>query len=265
MKGRRGIVRVILIDDEIVALNALKKRVDWVKYGFTEVLTAQDADTARSLLEKHPVDLVVSDIEMPGESGLSLIENIKENNPVVECIFVTCHARFDFIKKAMKFKVWDYILKPIDYEEFENLMLQFSEYKQRSREKESLEKIVEKAQAGKPGAAVYGEERLTAVKEYIEDHIQEQIYINDLAKLIHVNSQYLMRIFKKESGQSITEYITGRRIVIASNLLKETSYTINFIADCVGCENYSYFTKLFKRNTGYTPSEYRAMYKTKKS
>lgn len=253
-------MRVLLVDDEIVALNALKKRVDWVKYGFTNVLTAQDAETAKALIAAHSIDLIISDIEMPGEDGLSLIKFVKEVYPSVDCIFVTCHAKFDFIKTAMKYKAWDYILKPIDYDEFEGLLQQFCDYKTSSARKADLDKIVEKTKEEKENYEDAGEERLEVVKKYIEEHIREQIYIDDLAKLIHMNSHYLMRFFKKKTGESIVEYVTKQRIMIASNLLKETDYSINFIADCVGYDNYSYFTKSFKRKTGYTPSEYRTQY-----
>lgn len=258
-------MRILLIDDEIVALNALKKRVDWVKYGFTEVWTAQDAASAKELLCKDTVDLMLCDIEMPGENGLSLVEYVKQTYPATECIMVTCHADFNYIKKSMRFGVKDYILKPIDYEELEGLLIQFAEDHQRQQNREKLGKLVEKTQELKKDTGESegdsNEERLKIVKEYIEEHIQEKISVGDLANLIHINEQHLMRIFKRETGQSVVEYITERRIIIASNLLKDTNHTINFIADCVGCENYSYFTKLFKRFTGFTPREYRMQFK----
>ena len=74
-------MKILLVDDEIVALHALKKRVDWVKYGFTEVLTAQDGATARAVFEKNRIDLILCDIEMPGEDGLSLVEYIRTAYP----------------------------------------------------------------------------------------------------------------------------------------------------------------------------------------
>jgi len=254
-------MRVLLIDDEIVALNALNKRVDWVKYGFTDVMTAQDAASAKQMLSKHTIDLMISDIEMPGEDGLRLFEYAKQTYPLVECIFVTCHANFDYIKKAMKYKAWDYILKPIDYEELDNLLLNFAEYKEKMQQKLDIDQFLEKAKIDKKEKDADGDSRFDIVKQYIAAHIREQIYVEDLAKLVHLNSQHLMRTFKRETGQSILEYIGQQRITIASRLLKETDYTINFIADCVGCENYSYFTKLFKKHTGVTPREYRGQFK----
>ena len=110
-------MKILLVDDEIVALNALKKRVDWVKYGFVEVFTARDGEQARSILKQEKIDLVLCDIEMPGESGLDLVEYIKDTYPQTDCIMVTCHADFGYVKKSMRVKAFDYILKPIDYEE----------------------------------------------------------------------------------------------------------------------------------------------------
>ena len=166
----------------------------------------------------------------------------------------------------MRYGVKDYVLKPIDYEELEGLLLQFKEEKAQEQEKQKFGRLVEKTMevTGKDTKGRDLEhlaERNKVIKEYIDSHIQEKISVKDLADLVHVNEQHLMRVFKKENGQSILEYINERRIIIASNLLKDTDYTINFIADCIGCENYSYFTKIFKKYTGFTPREYRMQFK----
>ena len=175
---------------------------------------------------------------------------------------VTCNADFEYTRRALKSRVIDYILKPIDYEELDNILLKFIEEHEQNENKEVLQKVVEQTQQSKGmSEVVQAANRIDVVKQYIEDHIREKIYVEDLAKLIYVNDQHLMRIFKKSTGQSVTEYITERRVVIASHLLKDTDYSINFVADCVGCENYSYITKLFKKYTGFTPREYRNKFK----
>lgn len=250
-------MKLLIVDDEIVALNSLKKRVDWVSYGFQEVFTAQDVASAKELLRRVQIDLVLSDVEMPGEDGLSLIRFIRENYPKTNCIMVTCHAEFDYLKQAMKSKAYDYILKPIDYEELDVLLKQFVSDFEESATKQKVSQLIERTEETRGGAEDTQEERISAIKKYIEEHLNEKIYVEDLAEIIHVNEQYLMRIFKKATGKSVTEYITERRISLASALLKNTDKSINFIADCVGCENYSYFTKLFKKYTGFTPREYR--------
>lgn len=262
-------MKILLVDDEIVALNALKKRVDWVKYGFTEVFAAQDVSAASELVEKERIDLILCDVEMPGGNGLGFIERVRDAHPRIRSVIITCHAEFDYVQKAIRCGARDYILKPIDYEELESLLQQLGQeiLAEESRGKigQLVERTLELKNANNGGNdlldADSNEERLSRIKAYIEEHIQEKISVKDLAELVHINDQYLMRIFKRETGQSILEYITDRRIILASSMLKDTDYTINFIADCVGCDNYSYFTKLFKKQTGFTPREYRGQFK----
>ena len=74
-----------------------------------------------------------------------------------------------------------------------------------------------------------------------------KLYVEDLARLVHVNDQYLMRLFKKETGMSLTQYINEQRILKASHLLKHSDYNINYVADLVGYENLSYFARSFKK------------------
>ena len=259
-------MKLFLIDDEIVALNALKKRVDWLKYGFTEVYTAQETGSVREFLKKEAVDFILCDVEMHGENGLDFIKDVKRLYPKTECIIVTCHAEFDYIQRAMRYGVSDYILKPIDYQELEDVLLKTIHRKQDESQKLRREDIIEQTVMAKlekePDVPTDEQtERIDLVKAYVEQHIRERITVKDLAELVHVNEQYLMRIFKKETGKSVVEYITEQRMFMASDLLRNTDLSINFIADCVGCENYSYFTKLFKKYTDLTPREYRAQFK----
>ena len=81
--------------------------------------------------------------------------------------------------------------------------------------------------------------------------------MEEIAQQVHLNAQYLMRVFKKEEDISILEFITTERIRLAKELLAGTDYPINKVSDCVGYGNYSYFTKVFKRFTGQSPKAYR--------
>ena len=67
----------------------------------------------------------------------------------------------------------------------------------------------------------------------------------------------LGRMFKKQEGISILEYITNERIAMAQVLIRETDYTIYQVADRVGYPNYSYFSRVYKKMTGKTPQEYK--------
>ena len=87
-------MNVILVDDEEVAVNALKRRVDWKKYGVDEVYIAYSMKEAQKLFQEKVIDVMLSDIEMPQGNGLDLFEWVKSYYPAVECVYVTCHPEF---------------------------------------------------------------------------------------------------------------------------------------------------------------------------
>ena len=92
---------------------------------------------------------------------------------------------------------------------------------------------------------------------YITEHLIEPIAIADLAEVLHLNAQYVMRLFKKEVGCPIIQYITARRIALSVRYLEETNISVADIAVLCGFDNYSYFIRLFKRFTNETPVSFR--------
>lgn len=249
-------MNVILIDDEEVALNALHRRVDWKKHGFHNVFTVNSAQQAQEIFQSHIIGVMISDIEMPGGSGLDLFEWVKTYYPAVECVFVTCHPEFEYMRKAMQLGSADYILKPIDYEELDEILSRLVERVRHRRRTEAIPPEV-MSYATDERDEREKQDVVGTVERYVREHINEDIYIADIAKQVCLNEQYLMRTFKKTTGISILEFITNERVWLAKELLANTDHPVKQVADNVGYGNYSYFTKLFKRNTGMTPQAYR--------
>ena len=88
-------------------------------------------------------------------------------------------------------------------------------------------------------------------------HFREEIHRDELAELVYLNTDYMSRMFKKEKGVSISNYILQKRVDEAKKLLCGSSLPINTVSLHIGYSNFSYFTKMFKENTGLTPLEYR--------
>ncbi|GFN33340.1 helix-turn-helix domain-containing protein [Paenibacillus xylaniclasticus] len=97
-------------------------------------------------------------------------------------------------------------------------------------------------------------------QQYIEEHLDEDISREKLADYVFLNPAYLSRLFRKETGQSITDYTTDRKIVRAKMELENSNARISDIAVSVGYSNFSHFSKLFKKATGLTPQEYRRIF-----
>ena len=101
---------------------------------------------------------------------------------------------------------------------------------------------------------------INASKEYIYSHIKERITIEDLADSLGVSASYLSRLFKKETGKSFVGYLTGYRMEKAARMLVETNEKSYMIAKNVGYTDPNYFSYVFKRQYGVSPSKYRTEY-----
>ncbi|WNS40794.1 helix-turn-helix domain-containing protein [Paenibacillus sp. MMS20-IR301] len=110
-------MRLLIVDDEQFAVEGLLYCCDWKALGVEEVLTADRADRAREMLSANRIELLICDIEMPDEDGLSLVAWVREHSPWTESIFLTCHSEFSYAKKAVNLGSFDYLLKPVDTEE----------------------------------------------------------------------------------------------------------------------------------------------------
>lgn len=101
------------------------------------------------------------------------------------------------------------------------------------------------------------------VKEYVQQHYKEKIYLEDVAAGLGITSTYLSRIFKRETGENFADYVVSVRVERAANLLIYSEESISYIAEYVNFPNQSYFGKMFKKLKGMTPKEYRKKNKPK--
>ncbi len=93
--------------------------------------------------------------------------------------------------------------------------------------------------------------------DYIQEHYSEQVTLNEVAENIYVSTFYISRMFKKELGKSFVDYLNDVRIEKSKELLKDVKYKTYEVAEIVGISDPHYFSKLFKKYSGMTPSEYR--------
>lgn len=95
------------------------------------------------------------------------------------------------------------------------------------------------------------------IKDYIMTHVSEDFTREDVAKAVFIHPNYLSKLFKTETSNTLTEYITKFRIERAKELLCTTNNKVTAISEAVGISNGGYFAKLFRATTGITPQEYR--------
>ena len=258
----------LIVDDEMIAIEGIRANTDWEKLHFENIYTANSYAQAVELVAKNRVDVMLCDIEMPGESGLELIRWMNDNSPDTVNIILTCHEDFQFAKRAVALSCMDYILKPATPAVLMDVLGR-AEKKAAARSEEKryhsygeqyVQSLADREEGGKPDGQHGGEESENAVeqiKQYIAGHVSEELSVEDLAAMVHFNPDYLSRVFKKETGKTVSEYITEYRCALAGELLKNTDLSVTMIASKSGYPNYAYFTRIFKKYSGCTPREYR--------
>ena len=98
---------------------------------------------------------------------------------------------------------------------------------------------------------------IARVQQYINASLHQEMSREDIAEHVYLNPAYLSRLFRKETGLSLTDYTASLRIQKAKLELLDTNHRVSDVAMSVGYSNFSHFTKLFKKTTGLTPQEYR--------
>lgn len=103
--------KVLIVDDEILVRVGLKSTIDWNSIGFEIVAEASNGEQALEMFERYKPDVVLTDIKMPKMDGLQLTELIKEKNPKVRVLILTCYSEFSYVREALKLGASNYILK----------------------------------------------------------------------------------------------------------------------------------------------------------
>ncbi|MBQ9611874.1 MAG: helix-turn-helix domain-containing protein [Lachnospiraceae bacterium] len=254
-------MRALLVDDEPFAIQGILDSVRWKEWGIGEVLTANSASSAKVLLKKSPVDIMLCDIEMPQGSGIDLVEWMRNESIDTLCIFLTAHSDFSFAQKALQMQCFDYILKPASPEKIEEVLcraLSFIRTTRKNTEYQNYGELYIKNVIGRNEAKE--EEKADAVDacvDYIREHISDPLSVEEMAEHVFISPDHLTRMFKKRFGQTVTDYIREQRMFLAREMLENTDLSVTMISAKVGYDNYSAFITSFRKYYGMPPREYR--------
>jgi len=97
------------------------------------------------------------------------------------------------------------------------------------------------------------------IMEYLHSNFSQKITLGDIGKVSFFSPNYCENVFKRETGRSIIDYLLEVRMTEAKKLLAEGAASLSAVSDAVGFDDYNYFSRVFKKRTGYTPSEYRKL------
>lgn len=248
--------RVLLVDDEPFMIESLKKVID-ESNAFEVMDIAYMVNDAKIIVEKNVPDVIITDIKMPGGTGIELIEHISQQNPEVVLIVVSSYDNFEYVRNAFLLGAEDYLLKPISPKAF-NVFLEKLEIKLNNKQSDSAsKKQVDKAKEMYKGIPE-SKKQIELIEEFINENLAEDNSVDIICKNFFITQTQLNRIFRKYKDCTYNEFLTSLRIAKAKKLLVERQdLLIGTIAKLCGFSDQFYFSKVFKNYTGVSPSELR--------
>ena len=238
-------MNLLIADDENLELKVLEKTVKKHFVEELEIFASSNGRNASQICDEVKPDIALLDIEMPGMNGIELAKYIKEKYADCIIIFITAYDRFDYAIEAMHIKAFDYLLKPWKEE----------------RLCELINTAIENVRSMQKTDGIVHSQK-DVIKDYIDRNYKKDISAKDVAGILGYSDVYFSKVFKQLFDDNFINYLTKIRIDRAKVLLKDISFNIKEVGKSVGYADSNYFTKVFKRSIGMSPSEYRNRHNT---
>ncbi len=249
-------MRVLLVDDEemirkgtIYLLQQMERKVHIVG-------EAEDGEEGLTKLKLLRPEVAFIDIRMPLIDGLNMVRLWKEKgiSPQTRCVILTAYSEFDYAQTALRYGVFDFLLKPLNVQKLEEL----------------FEHIEKDAHSAKPLDSDIGvkyvnhylerhpvdSELIVQIIKYIGNNYMKELKLAHLAEKHRVSAVHISQLFKKATGENIMSFLQDMRIALAKQIMGEYRCKIHEIAYMVGFNDLTYFGRVFKAKTGLTPKEY---------
>lgn len=249
----RSLYQVLLIDDEVKIIQWLKQSISWEKYGFAVCELCTGSLQALQYMENHPVDVVITDIRMPGPSGLELIQKLHQCKPDIRTVILSSYNQFEYAQQALKYGVKGFLVKPLDPRELIELLQNIAAELNHIKPSDAQEGTPDSLFALKPEG-----NRLKEIVEYIDKNYNKDLCLKNCADLFDYHPAYLGKIFKEATGVSFNTYLNKKRIAKLKQLLEQSNLPVSQLLESVGYHNQEYFYTVFKKYEGISFSEYRA-------
>lgn len=247
--------RAIVADDEELIRNGISKLIESFKLGIKVMATAQDGLETLDIYEKYIPDILLIDINIPHISGLECIKRIREKNSTSVIIIISGYDKFEYAKQAIENNVDFYLLKPVDDDEFYEILKQsIDKFNKRLEE----QNIISSFAANKP-------QNKSSIIEFINsNYTNKELSFEFIENQFNISRSVLYKLMKSSTQMSFIEYLTMLRINHSIRLMKnEKEFTIREIAIASGYADQYYFSRVFKKNTGLSPKEYKDLLERK--
>jgi len=241
---------ILIAEDERIERMALAKVLRAALGGDYSIHEAENGRKAVELFRQYPIGVAILDIEMPVMNGIDTAQIIHRESPDCAILFLTAYDRFDYAKEAIRVRALEYLLKPYGNDE----LLAAVESAIHRPARYAAPALAPQTEVPADRADAVGAQML----DFVRTHYRQDISMQDAACALNYSEPYFCKLFKQQFGRSFTAYLASYRIERAKELLVQPTVNIKDVGLRVGYADANYFAKVFRRQTGQSPSAFRA-------
>ncbi len=262
--------KLFIAEDVKTVRETLVHAIDWHSLGIVMSGAFSNGEEVLARLDAEEPDLLLTDIGMPKMDGLELVQAVQARKPDIRCIILSGLNEFEHARTALKLQVLDYVLKPIDPAEIEQVLARAVRALKKEREERRELDVAERVSRNKlpnlsellHGGELSGNLKKKKLVEQAVQYVKEQymrkdLALSDVAAAVGLSEKYMNLLVKEVTGMTINHLIIRLRMEEAARLLKDPANRINEICGRIGYTDLDHFRESFKKHYGFTPTEYR--------
>lgn len=243
-------LQTLIVDDEWLDMEGLRDQIPRQLLPPMMIHTAESGIQALDILKSIPVDILITDINMPQITGIELAGIARERYPQTEIVFVSGHDDFAYAQRAVSLDIVWYLLKPVPDDELLSALLRAIGRLGAKRR----ESAMENAFSGNEEEGVTDQ-----VCRYVLAHLGEKVTLSNIAAELHYSANHLGRILQDTLGMTFSAYLQKTRMHYAARLLKERRrMPVKEVARMAGYMSSDAFTRAFHQEYGVAPKEFRS-------
>ena len=243
--------RVMLVDDEPLIVEGMRKVVRWEDFECTVVATAEDAEKGAELIRTLKPDILFTDIRMPGVDGLTMLAGLRSEFPDLQVTVLTGYRDFAYAQEAIRLGVARFLLKPSKMYEIREALACMTARLQREHTDQSA------AQGEAEERENAGSFLVNRALDYLEEHYAEKLTLQEVADACYVSQWHLSKLLNRYTKKIFYDLLNNRRIRAAKELLADPSLRIGDIGEMIGYVDPAHFARVFRKIAGMSANEYR--------
>ncbi len=238
-------IKLLIADDEDVIRNGIAKYIQLHTDRFDKIYLASNGQEAVDIIFRDKPDILFLDVQMPLMDGIEVMQEAKRAGILPYTMILSGYDEFKYCQQALRLGAKEYLLKPVRSSDILQMVNRVADELFGASEKAEIQPAEEKNHL------------VELAKEYVEEHYYENLMLADVAQKVGISAGYLSTLFQKQLSKGFIDYLNEIRIEHACTYLQQNYLKTYEIAYKVGFKDEKYFSKVFKKVKGQSPSEYR--------